>query len=587
MPVHQPLLPRVIVKFRDSVTLPYADDIGDIIQSRDVGSWMSLEQTFRGISIRRLARSSDGERISQLVEQAVRADPTYKGRNLLAYFVVECPANVEPEHVAEQLSHWPLVEAAFVAESPSSPQCTVGYEDPPDVFSATGGIDAIYAHTVNGGDGAGQSFIDIELGWTREHIALSSLGLPPQPLTGDIEDPSRPHGTAVLGIVCGSAPGFVGIAPGVSYVNIASYLPVNGSVADETLLPDAILAAINDTSMGFGSVLLLEVQTGAEKLPIETRLECFDFIRLATALGIVVVEAAGNASRDLDLYENPPLSGTRPLWRDPSNQAAFKDSGAILVGAGSQTRLAAVVGSGTSPPPPAHFGNFGSRVDCWAWGDNSPLSSFSTAANDTTDFKCFPGPGTSSASAIIPGAALSVQGMLQASTSPPRRYSPAQLRAVLSDPANGTQAIGLDGDKIGMMANLRKIATAVINATPDVYLRDYVGDPGQPNGGAFCTSPDIILRNSPVANPLASFLGAGLDDNDMLRDPRHSSVGRYVYLRCAIVAEAMQATSTSTSISRRLSLVLPAHGRCSAEPPLPAYDGRCVTGEWTDHLATQ
>ena len=75
--------------------------------------------------------------------------------------------------------------------------------------------------------------------------------------------------------------------------------------------PDAILedAAAN---MAFGDVLLLEAQEydpvgGAYFWPVEIADANYDAIRLATALGIVVVEAACNGGYDLNPYVN--LSG--------------------------------------------------------------------------------------------------------------------------------------------------------------------------------------------------------------------------------------------------------------------------------------
>lgn len=66
---------------------------------------------------------------------------------------------------------------------------------------------------------------------------------------------------------------------------------------------DAIVAAAS--AMSFADVLLLESQTnygGLSLVPCEAEPAVFDAIRLATALGIVVVEAGGNGGNDLDAY---------------------------------------------------------------------------------------------------------------------------------------------------------------------------------------------------------------------------------------------------------------------------------------------
>ncbi|MBE9550188.1 MAG: hypothetical protein IMF09_12355 [Proteobacteria bacterium] len=74
-------------------------------------------------------------------------------------------------------------------------------------------------------------------------------------------------------------------------MNVSSH---SGSLAN---VPDAIVAAI--ATMDFGQVLLLEVQTVAPAAPVfgapvELIDESFEAIRLASALGIIVVEAGGN-----------------------------------------------------------------------------------------------------------------------------------------------------------------------------------------------------------------------------------------------------------------------------------------------------
>jgi hypothetical protein len=53
----------------------------------------------------------------------------------------------------------------------------------------------------------------------------------------------------------------------------------------------------------------------------------------------------------------------------------------------------------------------------------------------------------------------------------------------------------------------------------DLYLRDDVGDVGNPTSGMVSQSPDIIMRQAAVANPATSFGdGSGTENNVALSD---------------------------------------------------------------------
>ncbi len=152
---------------------------------------------------------------------------------------------------------------------------------------------------------------------------------------GAVLDGSRAHGTSVFGemVAVDNALGCVGIAPNVASVLASSY--------NSSSIPNAIIAAI--AQMDFGDVLILEAQVNvatsgdAQYGPVETIEANYEAIRLATALGMVVVEAGGNGTNNggtpavnLDTYQNS--AGLRILWRSVGN-ADFRDSGAIIVAA--------------------------------------------------------------------------------------------------------------------------------------------------------------------------------------------------------------------------------------------------------------
>src|SRR5205085_4798888 len=145
--------------------------------------------------------------------------------------------------------------------------------------------------------------------------------------------------------------------------------------------PDAILDAA--AKMAFGDVLLLEAQEydpvgGLYYWPVEIADATYDAIRLATALGIVVVEAGCNGAYDLDAYTN--LSGKEIFDRSSSD---FRDSGAIMVGAGSFA----------SPHPRLAFSNLGNRIDGYAWAEHVDTPpTMPTAPNNPAYTAGFTGP---------------------------------------------------------------------------------------------------------------------------------------------------------------------------------------------------
>ena len=261
--------------------------------------------------------------------------------------------------------------------------------------------------------GEGQHFVDVEQGWTLEHDSLRRSS-DSAPLTGTIDDASRPHGTAVLGIVCGASTtgGYVGFAPRVASVHVASRVE---NVYDAISSAVEKLVDLNRRDhASAGGVLLLETQAQLPNpqgnncnLPIETNPDLFALVHKATKLGITVVEPAGNGcdavvpETGIDLDDYADANGVRILRRDSPRG----DSGAIVVGAARakvQDGKHRRVGSS----------NYGSRVDCYAWGEGV-VAPWSTGRAPFATTGCAGDFGeTSAAAAIIAGVALIVQGVV-------------------------------------------------------------------------------------------------------------------------------------------------------------------------------
>lgn len=424
---------RVVVKFRDSVALPYSGGVDMLLAApaeelaRD-----EARSIFSGLKLEPLFTSLPPEEIQSLAGDALLEDSSERRPELLRYYAVECPQGVEPEAFLDELRRWRTVERAYVEPRGTDPSVNPGddprFRNQRYLGPAPLGIDAEYAWGFPGGDGSGQRVIDLEKGWTLNHedIAAHRVRL----LYGRLEDASRAHGTAVLGVLCAvdNDLGGVGIVPHLESVNVVSYADTN--IANGILKASSYLSA--------GDVLILEVQLGEfngwEKMPAETAPAEYDAVRLATARGITVVAAAGNGGNDLDSYADE--EGNHVLRR------SWRDSGAIIVGAASAS----------APHRRLDFSNYGSRLDCFGWGESiDTCSSDPSGATDAYDYFN----GTSGATPIVAGAALSVQGLAQKHLG--RRFNPQELRAILSDTETGTATTRPSRDRIGVMPNLRAI----------------------------------------------------------------------------------------------------------------------------------
>ena len=132
------------------------------------------------------------------------------------------------------------------------------------------------------------------------------------------------------------------------------------------------------------------------------------------------------------------------------------------------------------------------------------------------------------------GVAACLQGAAIEALGAP--LTPGQVRAILSNPANGTlQADSLlypaANFPIGPLPDMPRVLRAA-GISPDVYMRDNVADTGtEPYVGAtLCWSPDVIVKLAPVANPQAAFGVATWGDAN-LGDTVELGQDNYVYAR--------------------------------------------------------
>ncbi len=442
---------RLVVKFREGTSVrlgargleaPAVDlgPVAEILRARGIDVAAIQPLFARPVA----ALAAERERAERLSSR-VLAD-------LSLYYRIALPAGADAAELADALNALAIVELATPAPLQAPPPQFDGESGPtPDFTFAQGylapapiGVGATGVDAVLGADGTGISVADVEFGWYLEH---EDLQLPPS-ANIDTVHPLDPvplfpdHGTAVLGIIGGlrNAFGIRGVAPGARLLVAPVYSEDLGyDIGNAVSLATAVLHA--------GDVILLEQQIGVCGMycdgvtgcgPVEYFRGWADAIATATALGIVVVEAAGNGAVDLD----------DPVCGGAFDRASF-DSGAIMVGAGApydRRRL--------------EFSSYGSRVDVQAWG----IGVGTTGYGDLFD----PGDvrrqytrffsGTSSASAIVAGVVAAVQGARRGAALPP--LTPRQLRARLR--ATGTPQAASDFEPFRAIGPLPDLARAIL-----------------------------------------------------------------------------------------------------------------------------
>jgi hypothetical protein len=396
------------------------------------------------------------------------------------FYVTHAATDAEAQQVAGQLRSVPGVSKVYVkpaVESPLAPQFArppVAPSAIPDYSAQQGYLDAApagvgarsSAWALAGGRGANIRFIDVEGGWTLDHIDLRGVGggLIGGQAFSDADWTN--HGTAVLGEIRGVDNGFgvTGIAPEATF-----------SVVSHQGLGSAGAIDLAASSLAAGDIILLEMHRPGPRFGFSSRddqqgyiavewwPDDFLAVRRAVLRGVIVVEAAGNGAQDLDdqFYDTPDPSFP-DTWKNPFRGAA--DSGAILVGAGAPP-------SGQFGPDRSRldFSNYGSRIDCQGWGEGvvstgygdlygGADNAFRTVAY-TAVFS-----GTSSASPIVTGVVACLQGIARQRGG---QFGPAKVRDLLR--ATGSpQIAGLAGGVAQRIGNRPDLAALIAAITPSV-----------------------------------------------------------------------------------------------------------------------
>ncbi|MED2935419.1 S8 family serine peptidase [Bacillus wiedmannii] len=438
---------QIIVKFKADLKFPYEDGIEKQIRSQTNDKVIKdLLTEYPDVTFTRLFTSVSPEQIQNLEVKA----PNNVSTSLLNYYILQTQNSGHEEELVDKLKTSSLIEDVYMKKQEKitppevqplsisfNPNNNPRYEKQGYLEAAPYGINAPFAWGVQGGKGSDVTFVDMEYGWLLNHEDLVHQNI--ELMSGINIDQHVGHGTSVLGIVSSedNKIGNIGIAPKAK-AKVISQIRDNGQYNTA----DAILSAVNQLEAG--DVLLLEAQAsfdgyGDKYLPVEVQPDIFDAIRAGTDKGVVIIEAGANGWNDLDQFKD--RNGKQILNR---NSKDFKDSGAIMVGAGSSS----------FPHERMWFSNYGSRIDVYGWGENVDTTTAEQSRSAvnlyTSSFS-----GTSSASPIIAGAATLVQSIAKKNLGKP--YRPSELRAILSNHNTGTKSKDPYSDKIGVLPDLKSI----------------------------------------------------------------------------------------------------------------------------------
>jgi hypothetical protein len=358
--------------------------------------------------------------------------------DLSAFAVLQLPSSdrASSERWLRVLRESPIVEFAYLQPRSTPPQARCTDQAPPTVGVPTtvdqgpraaiqavlaglpgaqlpaisntfSGHDVAFARTVPGGSGLNIPIYDVEQGFYANHEKLPAIAT----ITGT-NSAWFDHGTAMLGIMVGCNTPYGGFV-GYSDQATAYFASQN---------PNGVAAAIN-TSVGHlaavpgRKVILLEAQSqrgdsvgcglpvtcACSFVPTEVAPADFAAIQLATALGAVVVEAAGNGGRLLDSIG---IIG-RP-YNDPNNSRAIM-VGHVTPGVDATGRH--LVGCDS---------NAGSRNDLSAWGTRISSAGYGICptcqpnGSDVNQWYTNNTGSTSGASAVVAASLAAVMGMTRA-----------------------------------------------------------------------------------------------------------------------------------------------------------------------------
>ena len=430
------------------------------LAGKDLGTVNASFGKSAAVGIRRLAIKSP--EAMEAERTLLEAKTGHQLADMNNYFEIPVSSPAQAEALVNQLNRLPEVEIAYAPPRPEPavdiPPTTPDYVPNQTYLNmAPDGVDALYAHTLPGGDGSGVQVADLEGDWKYDH---EDLEIPVSRILGGApgaEQSWRDHGTAVLGEMVGGSNGYgvTGIAPGATVAYLFSIFNMG----------DAQGMLMAGDSLNPGDALLIELHAPGPRYNFQSRTDqlgyvCmeywqanFDALQLTWAKGIIVCEAAGNGAENLDdvIYEN-------------KFDTTVRNSHAIICGAGAPP-------SGNYGPDRSRLGfsNYGARVNLQGYGREVTTCGYGnlfTGGGDERQYYSSSFSGTSSASPIVTGSVLALQGIYKV------QYGGAvmnsdRMRDVLI--ATGSPQQSNTSQHIGPRPDLRA-ASAALTAPPDLVL---------------------------------------------------------------------------------------------------------------------
>ena len=345
---------RIYVKFRDDLPVRLRDGRLAATPANALNAAAALLERLETAGAKWTRQHSVAEeKLSEMRDKAQRN--TGKAMpDLNTAYILRLPKGTNSAQIIDELNALDSVEIAEPMPL-SPPDPVAGNYQPQQGYlnAAPGGVDADYAGTQLAGAGGNVWIVDIESNWNFSHTDLNASLI--GPASALVAQSNIDHGTAVLGILGGRNDG-IGVT-GIAY-NSTIFTAARTTAAGY----DPAAAIVRATAaLRPGDVILCEMQTdgpaagGNDLVPIEWESASYNAIQTAVGNGMIVVEAAGNGSQNLD----DPIFNT-----GHSPFLANHDSGAIIVGAGGSPTGAAGDRSRLG------FSSFGSTVDLQGWGEN-------------------------------------------------------------------------------------------------------------------------------------------------------------------------------------------------------------------------